>query len=374
MPNIGHDHIWLVDMIHDIVAAHGLDKECVPKLYKDWSRIRTDKDPVLTFGIQFGELGLGLKGKHGVMPSPLRTDADIKRVLSRRETAKMVVQGDAAGIERETDLVTRPKQLQELSDRTTGRLSARMVLAQHGGAKVQAMLQCGAPRTALPAVREPRPASDSGGEIGPLPTGVYLGHLADANATIQVAAVPDANPGAGGAAPPGPAAAGAGNDVPVAPGPPPAPPAAPRGAPMAPPPPRGAMATTPTMMPGMVPIRVVRPLGGGPPVYWPLFPVPQILPLPVLPQAPAPQIPRGLAPLGAAVPPPRPPPPPATGTKRRYGKTDEEKQAHRRETREAGNERRRKRRREERERKARPPDGGAALDADADRDADAAPN
>ena len=55
-------------------------------------------------------------------------------------------------------------------------------------------------------------------------------------------------------------------------------------------------------------------------------------------------------------------------------KTHEEKQAHRRETREADNERRRKRRREERERKARPPDGGAALDADADRDAGAAPN
>ena len=110
----GHYEPWLVDLLWRICEGW-LSTEELPRALQGWRPTQTDVEPLTFRSIDYDQLKLiKTAGAAAVKLSPLRSEADIERVLRHPQ---MVLRGDAAGIARATGIVTSHAKLKERSIR-----------------------------------------------------------------------------------------------------------------------------------------------------------------------------------------------------------------------------------------------------------------
>ena len=136
MVDHGHFALWLIDALADVCRGW-LDEGHAqrPAALRSWHRTDTTIAPITVRGIDWAQL-LRLKeqGAQAVELSPLQTTAELNRVLAHPQ---LVARGDAAGIARETGIVTSVKRLQKLAARIASVARARALLEAHGVQNLQ---------------------------------------------------------------------------------------------------------------------------------------------------------------------------------------------------------------------------------------------
>jgi len=112
----GHDRPWLVDALHDVCAGAFEGPDAPPALQGS-RRLDTSLEPVTWHGINWEGLGrLAAQGAQAVHLASLRSPADVAKVLLH---PLLIVRGDAAGIARETGVLTSEKRLADFLARLT---------------------------------------------------------------------------------------------------------------------------------------------------------------------------------------------------------------------------------------------------------------
>lgn len=115
----GHDRPWLVDALHDVCAGAFEGPDAPPALQGS-RRLDTSLEPVTWHGINWEGLGrLAAQGAQAVHLASLRLPADVAKVLLH---PLLIVRGDAAGIARETGVLTSEKRLADFLARLTAQV------------------------------------------------------------------------------------------------------------------------------------------------------------------------------------------------------------------------------------------------------------
>ena len=166
-PDAGHFNLWLVDALVDLFEGW-IDGDDVPTALRSWTRTDTTIEPITFRGIHHATTqGLAAQGVQPRELSPLKSREERKQVLKH---PLLLARGDAAGIERETGIVTSDRILQALAAQLAIEARTRQLLEAHGVQNLgQHLRRDGQAPTAVrlpPAPPQPPPRPE---EVGPLP-------------------------------------------------------------------------------------------------------------------------------------------------------------------------------------------------------------
>ena len=171
MVNHGHFALWYVDALVDVCRGWiDVGHTGRPAVLRSWRRTDTTIKPITVRGIDWAQLKrLKEQGAQAVELSPLRTQAELDKVLAH---PLLVARGDAAGIARETGIITSAKRLQKLAAGAASWARARALLEAHGVQNLQNRVRTAghAPMEVEdPPALAPLPASRAQDAGGPLP-------------------------------------------------------------------------------------------------------------------------------------------------------------------------------------------------------------
>ena len=128
-PKAGHYHLWLIDALFDICKGI-FEGDDAPPALQGFRRLDTTLAPLTWRGINWeGLKELKAQGAQALELSSLRSPADVAKVL---EHPLLIVRHDAAGIARETGVLTSEKRLAAFLARLTAQAASRQLLDAHG--------------------------------------------------------------------------------------------------------------------------------------------------------------------------------------------------------------------------------------------------